>query len=169
MSSFTSWFAKQGFQARNTSRSYVSMSLSSQIPFPSFSCLLLQDLLFCFVLLFSSVGDLKLQILNWPLSVRSQDSSAFWKEPNQHEIGEPWSILFPSDQTSTKHFSFQPGDIWKVQFTCTHFNAIYCILLECSVQIGFVLHNHPFSKKFTVEVKEGKMAMTRRERLRFNT
>lgn len=121
------------------------MSLSLQIPFPSFSCLLLQDLLFCFVLLFSSVGDLKLQTLHWALI--SQDSSAFWKESNHHEMGDQWSVLFPSDQMSTRQFAFRPWDIWKVQFTCTHFSAIYCILLEYSVQIGIVLHNHFCSKK----------------------
>lgn len=65
-----------------------------------------------------------------------------------------------------KAFGFQKYT--KDQFTCTHFNVIYCILLEYSAQIGIVLHNHPFSKRFTVELKEDKIVKTRREKLRFN-
>lgn len=46
----------------------------------------------------------------------------------------------------------------------TYFNVIYFLLLESSVLIKIVLNNYLLAKRFTVQLKEEKKAMTKRER-----
>lgn len=170
MSYFTSWIAKQVSKlGTQVEVMYQCLSLHKFLfPLSLVYCYrIFCFLLFCFAILFCWWPETSNSSLNFDCKISRQQ--CFLKRAKPPWNRRATNSFFLSEQMSTKHFAFWPGDTRKVQFTCTHFNAIYCMLLEYSVQIGIVLHNHPFSKRFTVEVKEVKMTMTRRERLRFNT
>lgn len=111
-----------------------------------------------FVLLFSSTGELKIQTLQWKFKVRSL------KKPTNHETGEQWSILFFFLTRLVQNILLFYQQISANFNSNTYFNVIYFLLLESSVLIKIVLNNYLLAKRFTVQLKEEKKAMTKRER-----